>query len=315
MANENDQHELLQALKNLASELGRTPTRDEFNGVHRGNKFKTTKLFGGYVPLCAAAGLDNNVGKKISNKIFERDLERHLEEYNPTEYKPFGPFPTMAIISDIHWPFENAAVIQKFIQYVSTERPEWVIIDGDAWDFYSHSKYPKSHNVFTPRQEEDMARKKNEGFWAAIHKASPKSKCVQLLGNHDARPLKRVLEQYPEAEDWIKDRMSRMFTFEDVRTIMDPREELIVGEVLIFHGYLSKLGAHRDFTMMNSIVGHTHKGGVVYRQVHGKVLFELNCGIAGDPQARGLTYTPQRITAWTPGFGAITKYGPMFIPL
>jgi hypothetical protein len=43
------------------------------------------------------------------------------------------------------------------------------------------------------------------------------------------------------------------------------------------------------------------------------VLFELNSGLAGDPEAKGLTYTPQKITVWTPGFGAINKYGPQFV--
>lgn len=309
--NESSQHELIAAVKELSLELGRTPNRDEF-----GNRTKVIAAFGGYSALIAAAGLEPAAkAKAINNSVFSRDIERHLEEYNPTQYTPFGPFKTMAIISDIHWPFENQAVIAKFIQYVKDNQPEYVIIDGDAWDMYAHSKYPRSHNLFTPKQEEEMARKKNEAFWVAVKKASPQAKCVQLLGNHDIRPMKRVLEAYPEAEEWVQEKLTRMFSFDGVQTIMDPREELIIGDVLVFHGYMGKLGAHRDYTMMSTINGHTHRGGVAYRQIKGKVLFELNCGVAGDPHSKGLTYTPQRITAWTPGFGAVTKYGPMFIPL
>jgi predicted phosphodiesterase len=319
VGNEQLQHELISALKEAAIELGRTPTRVEFEAKVIGGRRKIDRLFRNYALLLQAAGLDSyeerRSAKKITGAVFNRNIEAHLDAYDPREYQPFGPFHTMAIISDIHWPFENKKVVKKFIQYVKDHKPEFVIIDGDAWDMYAHSKYPRSHNVFTPRQEEDLSRKKNEEFWAEIKKASPRSKCVQLLGNHDVRPMKRVLEAYPEAEDWVNEKLTNLFSFPGVKTIMDAREELIVGDVLVFHGYLGKLGAHRDFTLMSTINGHTHKGGVVYRQVKGKVLFELNCGVAGDPHSKGLTYTPQRITAWTPGFGAVTKYGPIFIPL
>lgn len=311
-----DSHELVSDLKRVAIELGRTPKRDEYISQGRFTKHDIDKTFGGYAALIHAAGLDapRVSAKKIDRTIFERDLESHLEAYNPLECAPFGPFKTMAVISDIHWPFANKAVLKKFIQYVATEKPEYVIIDGDAWDFYSHSKYPRSHNIFTPKQEEEISRRENELFWKEIKKAHPKAKCFQLLGNHDVRPMRRVLETYPEAEEWIQEKLTKLFSFDGVKTVMDSREELIVGDVLVFHGYLSKLGAHRDYTQMSTINGHTHKGGVVFKQIKGKVLFELNCGVAGDPHSKGLTYTPQRITIWTPGFGVVTKYGPQFIP-
>ena len=91
-------------------------------------------------------------------------------------------------------------------------------------------------------------------------------------------------------------------------------EELIIGDIAVFHGYRSQLGAHRDYTLMNCINGHTHKGGAVFRQIRGSVIWELNSGLAGDPEAKGLTYRPQKITDWTPGFGEVDKKGPRFIP-
>jgi hypothetical protein len=179
---------------------------------------------------------------------------------------------------------------------------------------YSHAKFPRSHNQFTPRDEEQLSRKMNEDFWQDVKRASPRSKCIQMLGNHDARPLKRVLEVYPEAEDWIKERLQKMFTFDGVHTVFNPREEYYLNSnTILFHGYRSKLGEHRDFTLMNCINGHTHNPGVVFKKIRGASLWELNTGFAGDPQAKGLTYTPQKITQWTQGFGVINKYGPQFI--
>jgi predicted phosphodiesterase len=310
-------HELVSALKQLAFELGRVPNRDEFCRASAGRKYQVDAV-GGFIQLVQMAGLKpHRIPKepRIDNSIFERDIEKHLAEYQPKPYTPPGPYPTAAIISDIHWPFSCQRVIDAFYVYVEREQPEWVIINGDAWDMYSHSKYPRSHNVFTPREEERLASEANVTFWKEIKKRSPKSKLVQMMGNHDVRAMKRVLEVYPEAEDWIKEKLEKLFTFEGVKTIHDPREELFLNDdTLVFHGYRSGLGAHRDYTLMNCLNGHTHVGGVVWRQLRGKLIFEGNSGIAGDPSAKGLTYVPQKIIHWTPGFLGLTRIAPMFIP-
>lgn len=318
---EQTQHELVQAVTDLYRELGRIPTRVEFVARVRGGDYKLAKL-GGFTVLLQQAGLetydDRRSGKKgrITNAVFNRDIQSHLEKYEPKAVQPIGDYPTFAIISDIHWPFESKRVIDKFYKYVEENQPEWVIINGDAWDMYCHSKYPRSHNVFTPREEQRLARERNEAFWREIQRISPNSKCVQLMGNHDVRPLRRILEVYPEGEDWIQEKLTELFTFENVHTVMDARQEFYLREdIAVFHGYLTRLGAHRDFTLINCLNGHTHKGGVVFRTVSdGRQIYEGNSGLAGDPFATGLTYTPQKLHNMTPGFLGGDKWGPRFIP-
>lgn len=307
-----DQHTLIGLLKDLAIELGRTPTRKEFADKHG---FKWEVHFGNWGPFVKAAGLEPTHDRKINNSIFEVSLHQHLEGYTPRPRLAIEAYPTVASISDIHWPFPNKIVINRYLEYVGDEKPEWAVINGDGWDMYSHAKFPRSHNIFRPQEEEQLSRQMNVDFWEEVKRRSPDSKCFQLMGNHDIRPMKRVLEQYPEAEDWIKDRLSKLFTFDGVTTIFDPRQELMVGSnIAIFHGYRSGLGDHRDYTLMNCMNGHTHIGGVVFRTVRGILIWELNSGLAGDPEAKGLTYTPQKITKWTPGFSAVDKIGPRFVP-
>ena len=313
-----DEHDWVCKLKELALELGRTPKVKEFNDRFRGGQYYIGK-HGGFTVLCQMAGLEtfrrgDDKYRKIDNSIFNQNIEQHLENFKPSEVATQVVNPTIAIISDIHWPFSSQRVIDKFYKYVLDHKPAYIILNGDAWDMYSHSKFPRSHNVFAPREEEKLARKANEDFWKEIHRISPQSACVQMMGNHDVRPMKRIIESYPEAEDWIAEKLKQLFSFDSVETVMDPREELILGNICIFHGYRSQLGAHRDYTLMNCMNGHTHKGGVVYRQIRGMVLWELNSGLAGDPEAKGLTYTPQKITIWTPGFGAYDAWGARFIP-
>lgn len=315
------EHDLVVAVKQLALELGKTPARHEFENSIKGGRYKIDKFFGGsYTALLQAAGLEISATEKkrrrIDNTVFEKSLEKHLEQYIPRPVSPTEPYPTAAIISDIHWPFQSDRVIEKFLKYVQINQPEYVIINGDAWDFYSFSRYPRSHNIFTPREEERMARERNEKFWRDVQKASPNSKCVQLTGNHCVRPLKQILEAYPAAEDWIQEHLKRQLTFDGVRTILDPREELFLrDDIIVMHGYRSRLGQHRDYTLVSCFTGHTHKGGVLWRSLaNGKQIFECNSGVAGDPESKGLSYTSQKIHDMTPGFAAMDEWGPRFIP-
>lgn len=318
-----DSHEMVRTLKELAIELGRTPLLHEFCEKVPGGHYRLRKL-GGFAILCQMAGLSVQKNgskpaklKKPGNEVFEKDIEKHLDAYEAARKivlaRPTQP--TIASISDIHWPFHNQAVIDAFLAFILIMQPDYVILNGDAWDMYCHGKFPRSHNVFTPREEERLARQKNEEFWRRVREACPQTKCVQMLGNHDVRPLKRLIEAAPTLEDWVGDYFRKAFSFDGVETIFDARQEYVVGDVMIFHGYRTGLGAHRDYTMRNCINGHTHRGGTVFRKIKDHVIWELNSGYAGDPNTKGLSYTAQKSVEWTPGFAVVDAHGPRFIPI
>lgn len=308
-----NEHELVSLVKELALELGTTPTRGQFEKHVRSASYHLNAIPGGYSALLKMAGLVPYSERRITSQIFEKSIEKHIENYSQVTLPTRSPYPTVAVISDIHWPFSNPRVISAFLEFIGDVKPQYVFLNGDAWDMFSHSKFPRSHNIFTPREEQNLSRKMNEDFWKDVKRKSPQSECVQLLGNHDIRPMKRILESYPEAEDWITEKLQTLFSFDGVKTLMDPREEVMIGDIAIFHGYRTQLGDHRDFTLYNCVNGHTHVGGTVFRKIRGQVLWELNSGLAGDPESKGLSYTPQKITKWTPGFGAIDSRGPRFI--
>jgi predicted phosphodiesterase len=321
-----DEHGLVSALKQLALELGRTPTQAQFSKMVTGShKYRIYwPAPNSWNKFVQAAGLAPtfNPPAKITNEVFKVDINEHLDQYVPKIVKPQGPWPSIASISDIHWPFSNKKVIDRFLEYVGDEKPKWVIINGDAFDMYSHSRFPRSHNIFTPEEEENRAKAANLAFWKEVRRRLglpevPVKKedyeLWQLMGNHDIRPIKQVLTHLPTIEHWAVKYMKELFTFPGVTTEHDHRQELMIGNIAVFHGYRSKLGEHRDFMLCHTMNGHTHKGGVSWRRVGDQNLFELNSGLAGDPQAKGLTYTPQKSTDQTPGFSNVNKYGPQFV--
>lgn len=184
---------------------------------------------------------------------------------------------------------------------------------GDLYDAFSASKFPKSDIDMTPRQEVEWARGLAEDFWTAIKAASPKSICYQIKGNHDDRPRQRLIEKAPDVEAFYKP--LELWKFKGVHTIDDPREELILDDIVFMHGFRSQLGQHAQYNQRNTVVGHSHRGGVYYFKNWEKTLWELNCGYLGDPLSKPLSYTKQRFTHWTHGYGYIDDNGPRFIPL
>jgi hypothetical protein len=312
-------HDIVAAVKALALELGKTPTRLEFESRVSGGHYALKKI-GGYTIVLKAAGLDTyderRIGNraKITNDIFQKNLEAHLEAYEPVRRPPQTPWPKIAVMGDLHEPFGHAGVKQAFKQFVAEMKPDWIVQVGDAVDMYAHSKFPSSPNVYTPKQEEELARKNLEVFWKGCQEAAPKAKCVMLLGNHAVRPIKRVLESVPSLEHWAEAYLKNLLAFPGVETVMDPREEYMIADIAFIHGFKGGLGVHRDHLMRNTVLGHLHVGSVTFRNLRDTTLWELNAGFAADPHSKGLTYTPSKTTGWTLGFGYIDKHGPRFIP-
>jgi len=311
-----DIHSLVQALKELAAELGETPTRAQFEQKVVGAHSALAKL-GGYCVILQAAGLESvgtNKNRNITNAVFERSLERHLEAHEPRKLKPRTAWPKIAVLGDMHEPFAHTKCKQAFIAFCKEMQPEYVVQIGDAVDFFGHSKWPASKNIYKPKEEEAIARANLEKFWAEIRKAVPKAKCIMLLGNHAVRPLKRILETTPSLEHWIEQYLESYLKFEGVETVMDTREEYTLSDVVFIHGYKSQLGQHRDHLLQNTVCGHTHRGGVSFRSFRAQTMFELNVGHCSDEAAKAMTYTPTKTTGWTLGWGWIDRWGPRFIP-
>lgn len=304
------------AVKQLADELGQTPTLSQFKKHVRSGQWSIeNSSFRTYSALIESAGLVPARVQRITNKIFEKDINSHLDSYSPGEApERTEPWPKIAILGDMHEPFASDRIKADFVSFCGTFQPDYIVQVGDCMDMYSHSRFPKSHNVFTPQDEETRARKNLEEFWSILNKTAPQAKKVQLLGNHDVRPIKGVLTHMPSMEHWAQKYLKDLLTFDNVETVMDPRQEYFISDIAFLHGHLGKLGDHRDYMLMNAVRGHDHTGGVVFRKIHNKTLWELDAGFAGDIQSKGFTYTSQKMTKNTEGFAAIDSYGPRFIP-
>lgn len=325
MGVKDDAHKLISLLKKIAVQHGRTPTVFEFLEEAPITKHRLYTALGGYAALVQAAGLDPPKKNKIDNSIFEASIENALKDPNRPKaiIDPLGAKlgdARILIAGDHHQPFIRNDCFDAFYKFAKEVNPTHIIQIGDLYDMYAYSKFAKSLNIYTPKEELSLGRKGSEEFWSKCQKAAPNAKCYQILGNHDWRPYKRVLDAIPEAEDSFREMFLNWFRFPGVELIPDPRQELFINGVAIFHGYRSNIGDHMDHLLMCVAVGHGHRGGVVYRNIFdaesgiNKIIWELNVGHMADPESKVLSYTPQKITKSTNGWGYIDRWGPRFIP-
>jgi predicted MPP superfamily phosphohydrolase len=217
-------------------------------------------------------------------------------------------------IGDMHEPFSDRQVKLWAIEIIKEVKPKLIIQMGDLYDMFALSRFPKRIRM-TADEEIDKGFEKAYMFWQDVKKAAPRAKCFQLLGNHDQRPAKKIVELCPEILSIYEPKP--LWEFPKVETIKS--NETIINNIVFEHGYRSKLGDHmvaNDF--MPTVRAHSHTGGVHFRRVGkntGSISWELDCGYLGNPFDPELAYrTSQRFFKWTHGLGYITADVPCFVP-
>jgi hypothetical protein len=317
-------HKKISDLKNFASELGRVPHKREYVERFREN-YRLD--FGNWSVFLQAAGFSGkDLAKKHTAHVIkstvqlEREIEINRRKKENEVKRVIAPLPNVikakkiAVAGDTHFCFASPDALTAFYLQLEIHKPDCVVQIGDLYDAYAASKFPRSLNVMTPQAEDELSRKHAEEFWATVRRiCGPDVQCFQILGNHDVRAHKRLMETWPEGEHLIRDVLAERFKFEGVHTISDPTQELVINDIVFIHGHYSKLGAHRDYFGRNVVTGHSHRGGVDYRAYGDQVLFEANAGYLGDPYSKALSYRHTRIHNWTHGCLIIDEHGPKFI--
>lgn len=217
-------------------------------------------------------------------------------------------------IPDCHHPYASRVGMRKLYEIAKAFDPTIIVQLGDLFDCYSFSRFPRTLSTSSPKQEMEQAYADANAMWLTLKTIAPKAKKYQLKGNHDERIIKKILAQLPEIESLIP--WEDIFGFKGVQTIEKERDELIIEDIIFHHGYRSKLGDHARHNGMSTVVGHSHRGGVVFLRLGDRVIWELNGGHLADESAGALSYTRQRlVSTWTMGVGLIDHLGPRFVPI
>lgn len=218
-------------------------------------------------------------------------------------------------IGDTHFPFVNEAKLREVYAVARDLKPTHVIQVGDLYDMYSFSRFSRSLNLITPKEEMAKGRRMTVDMWENLSRVAPKAEKYQLLGNHSLRIWSKIMANAPEYEGLLEEPIQKLFQFKGVTSMPDSRSELVINDIVFNHGWKSNIGDHARWYGQNTVCGHLHRGGVAFFPMRGKAMWELNCGFIADTEQLPLEYGDTKTNSWVAGCGVIDKYGPRFINL
>lgn len=85
------------------------------------------------------------------------------------------------VVPDLHCPYTDLSSLTLLYAHIEAANPDVIIQLGDAMDMYSFSKFPRSHNVMTPKQELEQGIGMVAEFWKTVNKVSLNSTKAMLL--------------------------------------------------------------------------------------------------------------------------------------
>lgn len=171
------------------------------------------------------------------------------------------------VISDIHFPYHDKLALGAVKRFIKANSVDVVVFNGDILDMYDVSSFDKSPDRMNSLQEElNLAMR----LFSDLRRELPDAEMVYVEGNHEYR-LKRYLMRHPELFSLEALQLPNLLKLDKYNiTYTDKAYQL--GNLKITHGsivrkfagYTAK--AELEKNDCSGISGHTHRGGVYYRQ-------------------------------------------------
>jgi predicted phosphodiesterase len=232
-------------------------------------------------------------------KLPESDADIYPDYHIPTGYK------NVAVLSDIHVPYHDIEAITTAIKYAKERNVDAVILNGDALDFYTISRFARD-----PRKR---------GFSREIDDIANLIKSIQdalscpvyyKKGNHEERYEIYLRVKAPEFLGTPEFELSNLLASRGARCEVIYRSIIFVGKLPIVHGHeffgggTSSVNPARGlFLKANThcVVGHHHRTSQhVDKELTGKVLTTWSLGCLC-----GLTPEYAQLNKWNHGFGIV----------
>lgn len=181
-------HKILQDLKGVATQLGKTPTRNEYrSGLGQYSQLQINKAFGGFSVAIQAAGLGVTKVKSEKWRYRKTKIESiTIHEYNLEDlFERAGNPKTLKVVAmpDTHDKYKDEPAVDCFLAFTKFYNPDIFIILGDFMDCEGLSHWPSK--TMEPR------RIANEAMSARllldrIEEVTPNCKSRFFLeGNHE----------------------------------------------------------------------------------------------------------------------------------
>jgi predicted phosphodiesterase len=136
--------------------------------------------------------------KRIKDKSLFMHQERSknpwkLPESDETKYEPFIiKAKKLAVLSDIHIPYHSIAALSAALDFIQSEKPDAILLNGDTIDFYGLSRFMKDPRKRSVAHELQATR----DFLDILSQFG--AKIYFKIGNHEERYEHYLMRVAPE---------------------------------------------------------------------------------------------------------------------
>ena len=255
--------------------------------------------------------LIQEVQEKGPRKVFEQ-IKSDTQTPSLKVVHPKGEM-TVAIASDIHFPFEDKAAVDIFLQAMEDLQPDAIVLLGDIADCYSVSKYTKNPlREFNLKFEIDCTKK----FFEKLRDRVKYSKIYLLRGNHEDRHNKYLSNIAPDLACLEELKLENLFELERYDIEYVPGT-LKIGDLVYTHG--TRVSKHSGYTAKNNldsmgislITGHIHRAGL-----HCRTTWEKEYIAIENPTlaSRDQSYLGGDVPNWQLGWTVVNYNSDLFWP-
>lgn len=215
---------------------------------------------------------------------------------------------TIAVFGDCHyWPGMGATTAHRaLIEVCRQHRPDIIIANGDIFDGARVSRHPRNGWEFQPKMVDELEEVKDR--LAEVRAASPRSRLLRTLGNHDQRMDSYFSRSASEAEGLLGTRLSdHLPAWEEAMLIRI--NEHTAGHTVIKHRFRGGTHAAYNNTLhggVNMVTSHTHYLEVKPWGDYNGRRYGAQVGCIADARGPQFTYAEGNPSPQCSGFGFLT---------
>ena len=292
--------EIVADVMRVQRELGRIPSRVEYQKHGRFPGVVITEIFGSYALMLRAAGLEYTKGKRQKQELRKQHLEAVLREV--AERRVLTPPPPLAqhilVIPDLHAPYQHKDAIDFLAHLCGKHRFDRAIclgdeIDGHAWSFHTHDP-----DALSPGHELEAAIKALEPLFALLPN-------LDLCHSNHGSLIYRRAKHFGLPQHVIKPYGEVIGAPPGWRWHFEIKAQMTNGESVLFHhSYGSNVLRQSQQRGMSCVQGHHHsQQSIQWWRNYDKQFFAAFVGCLVDETSLALEYGKN--TAARPLLGAM----------
>ncbi len=211
----------------------------------------------------------------------------------------------IALIPDIHCPYEDSRAISLAAQIVKDFKPHRVIFLGDFVDCTWASNFKKNQATIPGELERELSA------WESVRQLFPADTVQVLLGNHERR-VQDWLNEQPALAEWREMEPSRFWRLGNAQLINKGYIPLARGNFIVTHGkIIRKFAGHSAKAEMSEVwgcsgaSGHTHRLGKYYQRDGTSLRVWVECGHLSRQRPHYAAPNEPGPPNWQQGFGLL----------